>query len=252
MPATTKQVSYAQLIKEIEAPVTFQVGLLAKDGVVLASDQLVTKISPAPQKVRTTSLSDKIEVLADYGLCYCCTGDNFTVEVAKHIVAALELEKDKEENYRERLIRTAQDAVVIQAKRLTREIGSVNGDILLARRTPVGTFELWQIGLFPPTAGIATRIQDKTTQGDFGNLAQFFIERYYPKVPASLSVKQLLPLAAHTVLMASTMNPYVRGLEIAICTGSELRKLTEEELSPLFQASLKLDNQTNSLLIPAD
>jgi hypothetical protein len=183
-------------------------------------------------------------------LCYCCSGDNFTAETAKRIVEVFELENERRPDYRERLRDRIQEIVTAETNKLGMNLAHFYGDILLAWRTSSGKSELWQVGVCPTAVGTPHRLLDKGSQGDYANTAHFFLERYYPKVPASATVAQLLPLAAHTVLMAGAMNPvYVDGLEIAICTGTELRRLAEEELKPLTETVWKLDREINSKLV---
>lgn len=80
---------------------------------------------------------------------------------------------------------------------------------------------------------------DKALQGDIGNPAIFFAERYYR---SDMTVRDLVPLAAHVILTGGQLNPYgVGGLEILLADDQGCRKLTEAELTPLRDASSRID-----------
>jgi hypothetical protein len=226
---------------------TFQIGMLARDGIILASDMKATKEPLRRNGTRRSSLVEKIELFPDF--CYCCSGDNLTEEIARDIASILAV-RHKDGTTVKGLAPQIQTAIVAQCKKFDRGMDSINGEVLLGLRTAQKGFELWQILITPPTAGYPKRLLDKGTQGDYANSAHFFIERYYPKPISGTLVVQLLPLAAHCILMAGEMcDLYVDGLEIAICTESEVRKLTGEEIESLTRTARELDERIRSTLV---
>jgi hypothetical protein len=238
------QTAASQIVGLGEELVTFQVAMVGSDGILLASDEKVTKLSP-DSKARSSFASEKIIVESD--LCYCCTGNNLTMEIARHVAGIIGAEKDRQRS-KEWLNNRLHEAVAIQTNKLGGGGLALSGDIFLAYRSSKDKCDLWQMSVEPSTLGFLWRIFDKGTQGDNANTARFFLEQYYPKLP--VSTVQLLPLAAHCVLMAGQMNPtFVGGLEMAICTHEECRKLTKEELHPLMGSASELDHQIRSILV---
>ena len=85
-------------------------------------------------------------------------------------------------------------------------------------------------------------VHDKTVEGLAGNAAAFFLERYYQSFPfQSRTVRALLPLAAHCILMGGKINGNVDGLELAVCTKEECKLIGD--FTELREFSLQLDSE---------
>jgi hypothetical protein len=86
------------------------------------------------------------------------------------------------------------------------------------------------------------RVEDKKIEGDAANPAAFFVERYWKLLDyKDRTIAKLLPIAAHSALMANILNPSgVEGLEVAICRydACELVK----DVSELREFSTDLDS----------
>ena len=112
--------------------------------------------------------------------------------------------------------------------------------------------ELWQVSPCAVPQGAvlsdACVITDKCVGGDADNLGWFFTERYYQM---GQTLDSLLPLVAHTLLMASEINPTgVEGLEIVKWVkGQGIERLREKELTALSKRSRKLDAQLRDSLL---
>jgi hypothetical protein len=76
--------------------------------------------------------------------------------------------------------------------------------------------------------------------GDQASPAVFFTERYFP-ADRKLPIRDLIPLAAHTVLMASKFSAGIGGLQIVLCRPSGFELLDGEEISILGVRSQKID-----------
>lgn len=81
------------------------------------------------------------------------------------------------------------------------------------------------------------------------NPAAFFVQRYMPvdgyiKRP----LEKLILIAAHTVLMASKLNPTgITGLDIALCRhGRAFEMLSPEEIAEVTAESKKIDSQISA------
>lgn len=83
--------------------------------------------------------------------------------------------------------------------------------------------------------------------GDNVNGAIFWPESYYATFPHAtkrLPVKNLIPLAAHAIVVAHRLNPVViSGLEVVFCDETGLHRLSEESLGALQEAATNWDKQ---------
>lgn len=219
-----------------EVPVTFQIGIVGSDGVLLASDRLVTRLVPC----RMTSRMEKIIVREDIGLAYCCSGDD-------DFAATMGIVMDAHKANSSMPIDLRLSETLDEARVGRNTLGC--GSILVACLTQNET-QLWKFGLTtqirpdPPC-----RMRDRWIIGDETNTAIFFSEKYLPISP-QLPLERLLPLAAHTILMAHEMNPTgVDGLDITLCTREGFRVLKEDELSHLARQSGNLDTYIRAHLL---
>lgn len=222
-----------------EYPVTFQVGIVGSDGVLLASDRLHTE-SGYP-RIHKGFESEKIEIIEEKKLAYCCAGDDLTVMSARRIAASIGSESI--DNPKALFIQAARDAVKEEfASRSERYGGQLfGGAILLAHQSAAGV-KLWKVQVEAVTPNAFAVDSPAVCIGDPCNSAVYFVERYIQKRPGRLPIDTLLPLAAHTVLMAGIMSGgIISGLEIVLCTSSGFRRLTKEELDSLTAYSADLD-----------
>jgi hypothetical protein len=85
-------------------------------------------------------------------------------------------------------------------------------------------------------------VHDKTVEGDYGNAAAFFLERYYQCYRVqSRTVEALLPLAVHCILMGAEISGNVEGLELAVCTRERCEYI--KDLGGLEKFSSQLDSE---------
>jgi hypothetical protein len=217
-----------------EVPVTFQIGMVGSDGVLLASDRLVTRFIPH----RATSEIVKIVVREDLGLAYCCSGDDSFANRVRIILdahlgkKAIPIESHLSEG--------------IEVARRGGNLGQ--GSVLIAYLTPRKVY-LYQLEMTQKPPDFACAVLDRWSIGDQTNAAVFFSEQYLPKSPPP-PVASLVSLAAHTVLMAHARNPTgVGGLDITVCTMDGFYSLPEKELSALRQKSSALDSDIRSRLL---
>jgi 20S proteasome alpha/beta subunit len=213
-----------------DIPVTFQLGLIARDGIVLASDTLYVQNIDGQ---RSTYHSEKIGLGADALVAYCCAGDELAVRAAHFLSARRFAPQD---DFRGRMMGAIQEA-------RNENVGADfrGGHILAVHRTNDGP-ELWFTAI--SNGQVVRRVNHgKIVAGDTGNAAVFFAERYFPNASIP-TVEELLPLAAHSVLMAGELNPGgVDGLEIAIIRSTGAEKLHGAGLSSLIEQSRRLDQQ---------
>lgn len=217
-------------------PMTFQIGLVGADGVLLASDLLYASRDEITG-VWTTFKAGKIEITPDGKLAYCCAGGAWSDSVIKAFLGT------KIHPIRDNLILSGQ--LTWQHAGKERENPFWKGSILLVERGE-GAITLWHMNSNLPVN--ALRILDKKTQGDDGNVAQFFLERYFK---GGQNIKQLVPLAAFSVLMANKINPSgIDGLEMLLCTTSGFSVVGAEELTQNKETFERLDSDIGARLLP--
>ena len=229
---------------------TFQIGMVGSDGILLASDTLCTNIhasnAVALDGTRTSFDAPKIQIEKAKGIAYCWSGD----ELGRILVNQIsDLVNGLRTDMRVFLSMCSQEAIhraaVIRAANPAVPIGSC--EVLLAIQTGSTSVSLWKTRIvqsqnqfIPPTI---EPIITKAITGDAVNAAAFFAEKYFPRF-RKLPVQDLIRLAAHVVLMAGKLNSAgVGGLQIVVCRGSGFTELTTEEISSLVEQSSRLDSE---------
>jgi hypothetical protein len=246
--------------KELEnIPVTFQVGIVATDGVILASDTRVTQIEgqalySTAEGQRLFSTSEKIVVHDEVPrLAYCWAGDQLQSRIAHDFSDSARKEKStlSFQQIRELLIRTATLALIALYPGYPHELpqGTLasprkhTGGSVLVAYPGLSTVELWKLRV--DCTLDAFPVRDKTAAGDTINPAIFFLEKYYRQD----TIDKLLPLAVHTILTAAALNPKdIGGLEIVTCRNERFERLPAERIAELTQFSQTLDRSILELL----
>jgi hypothetical protein len=216
---------------------TFQVGLVGSDGVLLASDRRYTR----QDTCRSAFQADKI--VFSKGLAYCTAGDEIAEAVGLTLLEFNDTSASNEA-YRQQLELRSRAAVEGRSDYYG------NGMLLIAR-CAAEDIQLWTLTVSPLDKR-ARRITDKFCQGDNANTASFFGEAYFPKDHASRPISSMRMLAAHTVLMAGKTNPcYIEGLEILECRKDGFTRLNDKEIADLVKHSATIDDYSRSrLLVP--
>lgn len=216
-----------------EIPVTFQIGLVGEDGVLLASDRANNRLGSQP---RTIFSSDKFTITGN--VAYCCAGDDFTQMVADHV---FRLPRPAELSTKDFLYRSF-SASLSKAESIWKGGGSV-----LMACDKGSSVELFRINLYcKDSCPMVLQVDDRDFQGDAINPAVFFLERYLPsKGYVKLPLDKLKLAASHTMLMASQLNPAgIHGLDIVLCRpGKPFERLGPSEIEELGLASKKQDSQ---------
>jgi hypothetical protein len=218
-----------------EVPLTFQIGIVASDGVFLASDLKRTNVGAGPHTYRSSSETPKIHVSDRGQVAYCYSGNDVADEAAR-IFCAQAAGLEDEFEIQKTLKASALEAIGsenISNERQALQRGSLILALGKANRNP----ELWCLDLRTPSA---RPIGNHIINGDLSNPAGFFMERYFPK--GRRTIEELLLLAAHTVLVASRLNPDgISGLEMVRCTAQGFQKVSEEKIANLTERSEQLD-----------
>jgi len=218
---------------------TFQIGMLGSDGVLLASDTLYTHPGKLPGSRRTYN-AKKILIREDEAMAYCSSGDDVSAKAAE-----LHSNSTTVEIYQSMVM--SRTTAIEKYSTIENKNGN-HGTVLAAHRTATGV-ELWYMDV-SSQAQLPISIPSHICAGDQQNPAAFLIERYFPK-DRRLPIRDLIFLAAHTVLMASKFSSGVGGLQILLGRPAGFEALSDEDISALKERSRKLDAEiTASLGLP--
>jgi hypothetical protein len=225
---------------------TFQIGMVATDGVLLASDRKVTNISGFRYGWQTP----KIKVYEDLGFAHQSAGDalcnTFTYELRK------EIKKGKIQfaggKFREVEPVLAECVEIAHGKEATNRVqNSVGREPMpkcIGGATMVvfwgnGTVALWVVSTQEASPGIEFIDAGSGRVSGHPNLAGFFHDHYFPKLPNK--VDALLPLAVHSVRMAEC--DVVGGLQVATFTKDGPKVFTAQELRRYDKLSRELNGE---------
>jgi len=235
---------------------TFQIGMVGEDGVLLASDTRVTHthladIDGVTKRVRTVSDTPKISFDAGKYIACCWAGDDLgrilIRIINEKINAALRDNPDV-------FIGVCIEATLREARALTQADPTLlrnNCDVLMTMLSG-RRMRLWKIhistrpGCADPVIGIDEELT-KIVSGDQANSAVFFSEHYFPKFRKVL-LDQLVPLASHVILQGARLASGVNGLQIVLCRPSGFHELSEEDIAGRLRWSNEVDSQIERLL----
>jgi hypothetical protein len=228
-----------------EVPVTLQVGMIGKDGWVLASD----RVRADTDGIRVRSHTEKIVVLDSLGLSYSFYGDDCAIIAGEQLIENGEklLDPSSETQFRHWLWQLANGSWQQVVNSMPNDYKAkfsasylYRGLLIFLRSSP-NRFWWMQIG----QPSLVTSEVNRLAVGDPGNGARFFADHHYS---SKMSVAQLSMLAAHTITVGGMLNPAgVGGLDIVTCQNGTMRLLPEDELQDLVQRSHKLDAKITKL-----
>jgi hypothetical protein len=228
-----------------EVPVTLIVGMIGKDGWVLASD----RIRIDSEAIRVRSHIEKITTDESLGLSYAFYGDDCAILTGDQLIKNGGMLRDlaNETRFRQWLWELGNNSwqwVVDSTPNEHKAKFPPNylyRGLLICLRSSPNRFWWMQIG----QQSLVTTVTNKVVVGDGTNSARFFIDHCYSP---EMSVAQLSMLAAHTIAVGGMLNPAgVGGLDIVTCQNGTMRLLPEDELQDLVQRSHKLNAKITKL-----
>lgn len=219
-------------IPDPEETMTFQVGIMGSDGVVLASDSCHSYPGSSNATLRRLG-KPKILISEDGRVVCCASGDDVSGDVAE-LCSGLRVRADFV-----RHIVDCRDEVMTNTEESNRK--KYHGAVLAVDITPQGA-QLYHMEITRPIRSPGPVPFGYACEGDRSNSAGFFLERYVPS-GRNLLMENLVFIAAHTVLIAGSMNSrFVNNLELVTCTKHGCRRFPAEDLAKLLERSRQLDS----------
>ena len=220
---------------------TFQIGLIGADGMILASDKRFTQAHATSdgRTLRHGGTGAKIVCNEQRSIMYCTAGGHLGEAIAREYMKA-----------------PVEGDVGTELLRIRERIEPKNpapsyGDLLLAQVVEREA-ALWQMDVRTGAYSTPRRVEDKAQIGDGGNLAAFFIEMYAPTPIQGLrSVVELKFLAAHSIRVAGRLDrASVDDLEMWIHLTEEesFTQVDEPEIRTLISRSDALTAELSSQL----
>lgn len=235
---------------EGDFPMTFQIALSASDGWIIASDTLENRHSGAMSApaLRERSHVKKLSYDQTSRTVYTSCGDDLAqdaaalmVETYKSLGAEYPHPDDLKKSLEERANKFWHES---QAARRRRSPAYRRLVFIFGHCRPFWTVEL----------GNKCSVKwfyDRVYNGDPNNPAKFFIEKYYDP-QNDQSVRELLPLVAHTIEMGAAINRSgIGGLEIMFLQNHNLMnwEFNSPELKPLLARSREIDDMLRIKLV---
>jgi hypothetical protein len=235
--------------REEDFLVTFQVAVAARDGWIMASDTKENRyVGIASKRIRETTHTKKIAYDSATRTTYMVSGDDTARDAAKDVVNRVKAFGKTYPDFEW----LENELPSIVSAQWTTEIKSQPPSPRKAIFAFDNSRPFWELWIDKWSK--MERIYTKVWGGDETNSAKFFLEHYYSE---DMSVRELLPLVAHTILMGGEINPSgVGGLEISFWedgvlvqwdTGSPELKILETNSDRV--ASLIREHLTKSDLV---
>lgn len=216
-----------------EDSVTLQVGMMARDGIILAGDVWtianVGGVMAAEARrlpVWTADATSKITITEDGSMAISRAHDMRQAQLVSDAIAT-ELLRQYWENPEKRIEQIAEAALIPEPE-------GRGVHCLVALKSP--TFSLFKVVCAKEQATkkmrcACTRASGQVFAGDCHNPATFWATRYLLVNPEhDPTVDELLPLAVQIVVDASQINSgSIRGLEIIVGDGDGFRRLPVEQ-----------------------
>lgn len=238
-----------------ELEMTFQVGLVGHNGLVIASDRrAVASGQNIDARWLMRQTGDARKILHSKELDFVCVfslSDHY-----KKMAEALVEDKDRPTLESDDYVRSyLQEKCEMLLKQIPQEYRFPGASLIVALpKARAGVKRLWQVSFF---LGETPHVNDRVRAygGDLCDPAIYFAERYHGRLDEKeLSVRELTAIAAHTVLEASQLNmTQIRGLDVLLCEdGTEPHFIEGDKLLNLKQQSSRLSAKIEKLLLGWD
>jgi hypothetical protein len=234
---------FIPVLEEREFSMTFQIGMVAENGILLASDLKKTNTTGFPHGWQTP----KITADEKRNFAHCSAGDElcntFTTLVRDEIDKGINFGDESYYSVQEALSRCVKKAYIMQKRNINEtSVGRTptpkcSGGITLIVFRGKDNIALWMVDTRGAVPNVEQLCIGSSRATGVNNSAIFFLDRYFREIPNDLDA--LIPLAVHTVLMAE--GDTVGGLEIGLFSRNRFGVLDGEELRPYRKLSKEID-----------
>ncbi len=226
-------------IEDDDLPVTMQIGMIGKDGIVLASDKKWSTTwlkgdRPKIQELRDEHSDSKILLSPTGNLAVCCADDMIAAtHVAQKVISGWNPETD--------------DPQCSALKTLVEPLCSHRSfQCLVASTRPAPSLLCishdWRIEDRP----LLTRALDRICAGDRANAAKFWHLRYYDH---NLPTQKLFSLAAQLITDAAVLNSgIIGGFDLAVSEGGVFRRIPKQECDSLAEIAQQRSKAVSGLI----
>jgi hypothetical protein len=215
---------------------TLLVGMIGRDGIVLAADQSRTLQAESENTFDDQMLGRKIFHLEQHGISYAVAGDELTDEIGYKMHKYLDEGGLRLSNISECLQKMVDQAVTeIRKESVVPKEVTERTILMVFHGSQLTVPQLWRLRISPSIT--AKQVTGITVAGGIGNSARFFENYFQPNLP----VGRLALLAAHIILTGGHIVPtMVKGLDIVFFQDG-VRFLSENEKDQLRRESQELD-----------
>ena len=232
-----------------EIPMTLQVAMVGKGGVLLASD--TRQLHPLKlrgrywQEGREGTNSTKIKIDYEQRIAIACAGDADTSGyVADKIISNFKCDDFR---YPIRAIKSIAETVQRTDQKDAKCLIVLPDPHprLFSLKTTRSVIEEKTVVVewFP----VCKEEQSAAVAGDDVSAALFWIEKYYDK---SLPIKRFIPLAAHLIACAHQLNTRgIGGLEIVLCDTEGVHRLSKECIDRLEKKAEEWDETIGNFFL---
>lgn len=224
-----------------EAPMTMQVGMIGADGIVIASDTMVTETvysSRLPDGLREEYSGPKILIDRPKKMMISCALDiTSAVAVARKVISNWSPEEDDEQaSQLGKLVNPFRDKKSFEC-------------IVATSRPKLSLFRILYFYAHEDGRLFVTPVKDRICAGDHPNGAQFWHLRYYER---ARRVSELKNLAAQLIVDAAFLNSSsIGGLEIATLDESgEIERESDDRCREMEAEARARAAKINSLIFP--
>ena len=221
---------YHSLYTKEQNSMTFQVGLVGNDGLVLASDKLFQDCeggAKSPRKARKFESGSHVT---------CCYSGDIMAMYAAQLIAALDWTSISRDT--NSIKRSLLDCGKRAYQQREREIGMIPPYAIRKVIVAAHNSTLWLLHVSEQSA--VEPCEDRVIAGDTQNTARQYVNRFAVNCE-SRPVLGLVRLAAFAVLMAGYENcEGVEGLDVVMIRGELPYTFTKEQIQALKDSSEKL------------
>jgi hypothetical protein len=232
-----------------EIPMTMQIAMRAKDGIILASD---TRSMEDPELRENEFWNGgrygpnvrKIKISHEKGIAISGAWDMKTAGyIAGKIISDLTDEMSTPDGIENVIERIGANVPVTERRR---------AQCIIVLTRPILQILWLQVAIRGGEWKVDCRkFTDLAIAGDNTNAAIFWAERYYSQCRwIRKPMKRLVPLAAHMISSAHYLNTAgIGGLEIALCGPTGIRRLSNKSIEALEDKAAKWDSAIGNLFL---